>query len=130
MIDLKITTALNLEKIQEAADRAAKGAFARAAFKIRKTAMESIRPSPTASEPGQPPRTRRGQLRRAILYHADVTGAVIGPRESIVGSAGEAHEFGGEHRGAQFPERPFMAPALEEHVEDFAGEFSGSIGGS
>jgi phage gpG-like protein len=129
MIDLKITSTLNLEKIQEAADRAQRGAFARAAFQIRKTAMDSIQTGREPSAPGQPPRTRRGQLRRAILYHADVTGAVIGPRESIVGTAGEAHEFGGEHRGTQFPERPFMAPALEEHVADFAGEFSGSIGG-
>jgi phage gpG-like protein len=130
MIDLKITTILNLEKIQQEADKAARGAFARAAFKIRQTAMASIENSPNPSAPGQPPRTRRGQLRRAIIYHADVTGAVIGPRASIVGEAGAAHEFGGEHRGADFPERPFMQPALEEHVADFAGEFSGSIGGS
>jgi phage gpG-like protein len=114
-------------RLQESADRAARRVFAKAAYRIFRDSQASIERSTTASSPGQPPHTRRGQLKRAIRYSADKDGAVIGPLASMVGTSGEAHEFGGDHRGASFPERPFMGPALGRELDKFAGEFTGSI---
>jgi hypothetical protein len=54
--------------------------------------------------------------------------ALIGPMASLVGEAGRAHELGEEFRGHEYPERPFMAPALEKNLDRFAGDWAGSIG--
>jgi len=72
----------------------------------------------------------KGQLPRAIVYDNDKESdtAVIGPRESVVGTSGEAHEFGGDYKGQDFPERPFMGPALDKNIDRFASSFAGSIG--
>jgi len=123
-------------KIENKLDRVAKAAetgefrsFARAAFAIRQTAVESIERAAGPSAPGEPPHThRRMFLRRAIRYAANREGAVIGPRFSVVGTAGEAHEFGGEYRGNKYPARPFMFPALQANLDRFAGAWAGSIG--
>jgi phage gpG-like protein len=114
-----------------------------AAASLRKRAIESIKPAEGASPPGQPPHTRPGkvsrktgkarpgQLQRAIVYAHDkrANTAVIGPRASVVGESAAAHEFGGEFRGEDYPERPFMTPALEETEETFGNSFAGSLGG-
>jgi phage gpG-like protein len=114
-----------------------------AAASLRKRAIESIQPAEGPSEPGQPPHTRPGkvsrktgkarpgQLQRAIVYAHDKRAnvAVIGPRESVVGDVGQAHEFGGEFRGEDYPERPFMTPALEVTEEAFGSSFAGSLSG-
>ena len=115
-------------RVREAAEKAARRAFAKAAYRIFRDAQASIQRSTEPSAPGQPPHTRRGQLRRAIRYDATKDGAVIGPLASMVGDAGAAHEFGGAFRREQFPARPFMGPALERELDNFVGEFAGSIG--
>jgi hypothetical protein len=120
-------------------DRAAYKSFSHAAASIRKRMMESIQPAEGPSEPGTPPHThvaftkkgkvrRGGQLRRAIAFYADKGGAVIGPRESIVGESAEAHEKGGDYKGQDYPKRPFALPALQKNLDRFAGEWAGSIG--
>lgn len=116
------------KRVREAAEKAARRAFAKAAYRIFRDAQSSIERSTNPSPPGEPPHTRRGQLKRAIRYDATKDGAVIGPVASMVGTAGEAHEFGGGYRGQDYPERPFMGPALERELDNFAGEFTGSIG--
>ena len=115
-------------QVLAAAERAARRTFARAAYRIMRDAKASIERSAEPSLPGDPPHTRRGQLRRAIRYDATKDGAVIGPLASMVGDAGAAHEFGGVFRREQFPARPFMGPALDRELNNFAGEFAGSIG--
>ena len=115
-------------QVLAAAERAARRTFARAAYRIMRDAKASIERSAEPSLPGDPPHTRRGQLRRAIRYDATKDGAVIGPLASMMGGAGAAHEFGGAFRREQFPARPFMGPALERELDNFAGEFAGSIG--
>lgn len=115
-------------RVREAADRAARRVFAKAAFRIMRDAQASVERSAEPSAPGEPPHTRRGQLKRAIRYAATKDGAVIGPLESMVGVAAEAHEFGGGFRGQDYPSRPFMGPALERDLDNFAGDFTGSIG--
>lgn len=132
--------------------------FGHAAAKIRKTAQQSVRPAPkgerasarskmgrdakgkytsgirvrrathASSPPGQPVRTQRGQVRRAIVFDADASGAIIGPRASVVGQVMKAHEFGGLYKGAEYPARPVMGPALDENLAAFADEWRHSIG--
>lgn len=116
-------------RVMAAAEKAAFRNFGHAAAAIRKSARESLVKAEGPSEPGSPPHTHRGQfLKRAILFAADKEGAVIGPRESVVGQAGSAHELGGEYKGQQFPQRPFMVPALTANLDRFAQEWAGSIG--
>ena len=69
-------------------------------------------------------------LARAIRYRVDYTvpDAVIGPVGSVIAGIGELHEFGGEYKNHPYPPRPFMGPALERELDNFAGEFAGSIG--
>lgn len=117
----------HMHKVREAAEKAARRAFAKAAYRIMQDAKASVERSAEPSAPGEPPHTRRGQLKRAIRYDATKDGAVIGPLASMVGTSGEAHEFGGSYKGSTFPERPYMNPALLRELDHFAGEFSGSI---
>lgn len=115
-------------RVREAADRAARRAFAKAAFRIFRDAQASVERSAEPSAPGEPPHTRRGQLKRAIRYDATKDGAVIGPQQSMVGISATAHEFGGPYERERFPARPFMGPALERDLDNFSGDFAGSIG--
>jgi len=129
MFSAVVTKLVNdFERVRREADRAARNVFAKAAFRIFRDAQASISRSSTPSAPGSPPHTKRGQLKRSIRYDATKDGAIIGPKASMVGTSGEAHEFGGEYRGGSFPERPFMGPALSRELDQFAGEFSGQIG--
>lgn len=100
-----------------------------AAAGVRKDAIASIDRSQTASEPGSPPHSRKGQLRRAIIFSVDPSklSALVGPRASVVGTSASAHEFGGQYKGEEYPKRPFMRPALDGRLADFAGSFAGSL---
>jgi len=129
MITLRVQTENKLHRVQKAAERAAFRNFGHAAASLRKDAAASIESSPDPSQPGEPPHTRRrNYLRRAIRYAADKEGAVIGTIASILGTAGEPHEKGISYKGQDYPERPFMFPALERQVPRFAGEWRGIIG--
>ena len=131
----------NTQRVKDATDKAAFKSVGHAASSIRKTAIESIEQAEGPSAPGTPPHThtggvtkkgkvRRGNLQRAIVFDSDKAKqeAVIGPRFSVVGESGAAHELGGEFHGDDYPERPFMGPALETNAPRLPGEFAGSIG--
>lgn len=130
MIGASVTTTNNVKAVEKAVEKSAFKNFGHASSRIRKDAMESIQKAEGPSPAGTPPHTRKKQLPRAIVYHNDRKAheAVIGPRYSIVGTAGEAHEFGGEFRGGQFDERAFMWPALVKNVDRFASDWAGSVG--
>ena len=122
--------------------------FGHAAASIRKTARASIENAPSgsrrgvrrrkgkivararagASRPGQPPHTRRGALRNAILYDVNERSAIIGPRLSRIGQSGAVHEFGEIYKGTDYPERPYMGPALQASLGRFLDSWRGSIG--
>lgn len=131
MIGFTFNSEPQFQRIQKAADDATFRSLRSAAFAISRTAKQSIKTSREASLPGEPPTTRgRGgkNIRGSIFTDADRETAVIGPRFSFVGDVGEAHEFGKSRKGDDFPERPFMQPALEENLSRFARDWQGSIG--
>lgn len=149
MISVQVKIEDNTKAVLRAIDKAAYRNFAHAAASIRKAARDSIVKAPkegrrgakrrrgrvirrathVASLPGQPPHTSRGQIKRAIVYQADKQGAVIGPRRSVLGTAGAAHEHGGAYKGAVYPARPFMLPALESNLQRLASGWAGALGG-
>ena len=117
-----------MNRVAAAADKARKRIFAIMGFAIRKTAVGSIEQEHGPSDPGEPPHThRRAFLRRAVLYAANKDGVVIGPRMSVVGISGMAHEFGGKYGKGVYPERPFMRPAMEQNLSRFANEWNAAF---
>jgi len=80
-IGLSVRTRTDMKKLLKKARRANIRSLGHAAGYLRKTAQRSIRKSPQVSAPGQPPHTRKGRLRRSILYDVEKNrqGAVIGP---------------------------------------------------
>lgn len=131
MIGLKVKTENTMQRVRDAANKAAFKNFRHAAASISKDMKASIEKAPQgeASEAGEPPHTHRGQfLKRAVRWDADDKGAVIGPIASIVGEAGAVHEFGEVYHGVDYPERPFAGPTLERAIPRIAGEWAGSIG--
>lgn len=129
MIGMMVKTEGMTKRVADAAEKAAFRNFGHAAARISKDAKASLVTAIGPSSPGTPPHTHRGAyLRRAVRFAADKEGAVIGPMASIVGQAGEAHEFGGGFRGQDYPERPFMGPALAKNLGRFAGDWAGTIG--
>lgn len=130
MIGFKFTTEMNTQAVKAAKDKGAFRSFSHGAASISKDAKSSLETAAGPSNAGEPPHTHKGALlRRAVRYAADKTGAVIGPVASMVGLAGEAHEFGKEFRGTDYPERPFMEPALERAAPRIADSWRGSISG-
>lgn len=113
---------------EEAASRRSLG---HAGAAIRLTARRSIRRRKGPSAPGQPPHTRKGQLKRAILYAVDPheESVVIGPQVDGVGLSGSAHEHGGDYRGDAYPRRPFMGPALQKNLSKLPKHWANSIRG-
>lgn len=128
MISLLVKTIDTMSRVASSASKAAFRNFGHAAASISKRAKASIRQSSEPSPPGSPPHTRRGQLRRAIRFHANHHGAVIGPAYSVAGESGRAHEMGGWYRGQEFDERPFMQPAMSAEMSRFRDDWHGSIG--
>jgi len=117
-------------RVKRAAKKGNFNSIGHAAASIRRAAMRLIRRSKTKpSPPGQPPRTRAGLLRKAIVFDVDKRRerAIIGPRASVVGTAGAAHEHGGQYKGQRFPQRSFMGPALETSAPRLGRHWKGSI---
>ncbi|HJS06712.1 MAG TPA: hypothetical protein VJ809_03605 [Pirellulales bacterium] len=141
MIGLAVTINDSTQQVAQKLERAVVSSVGHAAASLRKRAIESIQPSDQPSPSGKPPHTRLrvsrktgkvrpGQLQRAIVFDHDKTNhvAVIGPRASVVGQSGKAHEFGGAYKGGDFPQRPFMGPALDQTADRFGDDFAGSLG--
>ena len=114
MIGFSIRTQSDVERVKRKARQGTFRSLSHAAAAVRLTASRSIRRRKGPSQPGQPPHTRRGQLKRAIRYAVDRVRetAVIGPSYEAVADVGMPHEFGGRYRRDRYRPRPFMGPAL------------------
>lgn len=130
MIGMKVRTEDRTERVKKKAKDASFKNLGHAAASIRLAARRSIRKRKTASASGQPPHTRKGQLRRAIVYAVEnrEERAVIGPEHAVVGASGMAHEFGGRFRGGRYDQRPFMGPALIKVKDRLPRKWAGSVG--
>ncbi len=119
---------LNRKLIRQKMNQASFESLGHAGAAIRLTARRSIRRSKRYAPPGSPPRTRHGQLRRAIVYAREGNDHVlIGPGFAHVGPSAMAHEFGGRFRGGNFRKRPFMGPALSKNLPRLPRFWAGSI---
>lgn len=116
MLGARVKTKFDGKKIIKKAKSSSIKSLGHAGAAIRLTARRSIKRSAVESQPGEPPHTRKGQLKRAIVFSVETNkqSVVIGPDASVVGSSGSAHEHGGHYRRERFPKRPFMGPALEK----------------
>ena len=83
---------------------------------VRKSARNAVHKSKRASEKGTPPHTRRGLLKRSILFGVDKSrmSVVVGPAKKFIGISMTAHEFGGMYRRRFYPKRPLMGPTLQK----------------
>lgn len=129
MAAMRCRSRFDAEKIKRKANEGTFKSLNHAAAAIRLTARRSIRRSPSKSMAGTPPHTRRGLLKRALLYKVDKSklAAVIGPAHSIAGRSGRAHEFGGKYYGRNYPQREFMAPALQVNCKRISAFWAGSV---
>lgn len=127
MLKIGATIQSQQDSVLNAVKSRSRDAMAHLAAKVRLAAQSSITTSEEPSPPGSPPHTREGQLRRAIVFSVGESDAIVGPRASVVGPIGELMEFGGEFFGRDYEARPFMGPAPEEAIDDFAGQWSGSL---
>lgn len=154
MIASKFTLQMDPKPLVQAVDKGMYKSFSHAAASIRKAGQAKIVKAPkdqrsgaktvkskktgkrvkvrrgthAAAPPGHAPYTARGQYKNAITFDASKTGAVIGPRYSRLGTAGEAHEKGGRYKGSNYPQRPTMGPALSENLSRIPKSFAGSVG--
>lgn len=95
--------------------RASRDILRRAGAYVRRVAQRKVATSPRPSQPGHPPHSRKGLLKRAILFGSDGDRSVlVGPGFNFVGESASAHEFGGKYRRERYPKRPLMGPALKE----------------
>jgi hypothetical protein len=122
----------DLEQLRKGKDVGTFKSLEHAAAKIRKIAIDQIEKYPRgiASTPGHPIHTHRHDVPRCILYALDNSKkkyAIIGTDFNTIGLVGEPHEHGGMFRGRMYPERPFMAPALEKVRPELSKFFANSI---
>ncbi len=120
---------IDTHKVKRAVDRSTFRNLGHAGAAVRMTARWSIRRSQRPAAPGSPPRTRRGQLKKAIVYAVEKTRqrVVVGPTHNIVGPSAMAHEFGGRFRGQRYPKRPLMGPALMKNIDRLPRFWAGSV---
>ncbi len=129
MFGMRGRSRFDAQKVRRKADKGSFKSLNHAAAAIRLTARRSIRRSPKKSSAGTPPHTRRGLLKRALLYKVEKQrlSAVIGPAYTIAGKSGQAHEFGTKYYGRKYPRRSFMGPALSSNQKRISKFWSASI---
>ncbi len=129
MVGAKANTKFDAKKVLKAAKDGSIKSLGHAGAAIRLVARRSIKTSKKESAPGTPPNSRKGQIKRAIVYavEKDQQRVVIGPDQAVVGTSGAAHEFGGHYKKQHYDRRPFMGPALEKVKDRLPQEWAGSV---
>ena len=108
--------------------RASRDILRRAGAYVRRVAQRKVVTSPKASQPGSPPHSRKGLLKRAILFGSDGDKSVlVGPGFNQVGTSLAAHEFGGRYKRERYPRRPLMGPSLKESAPRLARMWDGAV---
>ena len=96
---------------------------------IRRAAQSKVRQSRNPSSPGSPPHTRRGALKRGILFGVDKRrqSVLIGPGFRFVGTSMQAHGYGGGYKTERYPKRPLMGPSVRESVPHLARMWENAV---
>lgn len=96
MIRTRAKTKSNFERVRKKQKAGTVTSLGHAGALTRKIVRNSIRKSKTAAPKGSPPRTRQGQLKKAILYDVDKQAGkvVIGPAAHLISRIGASHEHG------------------------------------
>jgi len=127
-------------KVVRAVDSTTRRVLSKFGAFVRRTARSSIRKRKRISEPGSPPSSHSGLLKKFIFFGYDPAkrSVVIGPERLSQSGRGEAPhllEYGGtgtvERRGkrrrAKVRARPFMGPAFEKEEPKLAAMWRDSI---
>ena len=118
------------DKVRKRTDTGTRRVLSRFGAYVRTTAKHSIRKRKRISDPGEPPSSHTGLLRRFIFFGYDRNrrSVVIGPMRlnQKVGDAPAALEYGGtstvveglrrrrRKRRIRIAARPYMGPAFEQ----------------
>ena len=88
---------LRQERLLVICKKAGLAGLRRAAFQARRAARRAVKRSPVYAPAGSPPHTRRGQLKKSILYAVDNQQAiaVVGPAAHLISDIASYHEHGG-----------------------------------
>ena len=116
MTGAKVRVEFDDDAVKSAVQKCGVKALRSAGAYTRKAARNAVAKSKHSSTPGTSPNTRRGLLKRSILFGVEKhrMAVVIGPAESLIGISMTAHEFGGMYRRRKYPRRPLMGPTLEK----------------
>jgi hypothetical protein len=141
MIGMKIDKSMFFDRkaVTSAVDKGVRKVLSKFGAFVRTTAQHSIRKRRSISQPGQPPSSHVGLLRKLIYfgYDANRRSVVIGPTPLH----GEAEappllEYGGRTRlknrkgkvvSATYRPRPFMGPAFEAEKKKLPSLWANSI---
>ena len=80
---------------------------------VRRVAQSKVRQSIKPSSPGSPPHTRRGALKRGILFGVDKR------RQSVL--------IGPGYKRERYPKRPLMGPSLSESAPHLAKMWENAV---
>jgi len=145
VIDLKIKELFfDRAEVLGATDKATRQALSKFGAFVRQTAKSSIRSRKAVSQPGQPPSSHVGTLKRLIFfgYDAAAKSVVIGPmpfngqatvpelleQDHVAGTTRRAR---GKSRGEvvtmTYRARPFMGPAMEQEKKKLPSLWAASV---
>ena len=147
MFGLKLNEAKSMffdsRKVLSATDRTRRRILSKFGAYVRRTARSSIRKRKKVSQPGKPPTSRTGFLKRFIYFGYDPANQsiVVGPirLNSKVGDAPQALELGGKStvvsglkkkrkkKTVNIAARPFMRPAMEKELPKLPDLWKNSI---
>lgn len=135
MVKINSTMFFDSKKVLKALDKAEKAVLSKFGAYIRTTARRSIRSRKKTASPGSPPSSHIGTLKRLIFfgYDTNTKSVVVGPQlfngKSGGGSKTVANvlEQGGTRNGVAYDKFPFMAPALDQNKDKFAGLFANAV---
>jgi hypothetical protein len=126
------------DHVANAVDRGKRKALAKLGAFIRRRARSSIRKRRAISQPGKPPSSHEGSLRKLILfaYDAPRDSVVVGPTTFKKGEAPALLEYGGtatrpgkdgQPVQAVYRPRPYMRPAFEAELPKAPQMFKDAI---
>ena len=143
MIHLEITKLFfDKQAVRDRIDAGTRRVLSKFGAFVRRTARSSIRKRKKTSQPGQPPSSHTGLLKKFIFFGYDPAPApgsvVIGPvrlSRKGCGKAPSLLEYGGtttlmrngKRQRATFRPRPFMGPAFEKEQPKLPAMWRDSI---